>query len=92
MDSGLSDWNFRWPVPHPKSIEDPDELEEERRLFYVAVTRTRRELYLSYPLTRYTYQKGEVLLRPSLFLQELPEELFELWRVGEELPSQDPFA
>ncbi len=72
--------------PHPKSVEEPSELEEERRLFYVAVTRTKRELYLTYPLTRYSYQRGEVLMRPSAFIQELPEDLFELWRIGEELP------
>lgn len=70
--------------PHPKSYEDAAEMEEERRLFYVAVTRTKKELYLTYPLTRYSYQKGEVLMRPSQFVQELPEDLFELWRVGEE--------
>ncbi len=69
--------------PHPKSIQDPDALEEERRLFYVALTRTKRELYLTYPMTRYSYQRGEVMMRPSLFLQELPEDLCELWRVGE---------
>ena len=67
--------------PHPKAIGNPTALEEERRLFYVAVTRTKRELYLTYPLTRYSYQRGEILMRPSLFLQELPEDLFELWRV-----------
>ncbi|MBI3317557.1 MAG: ATP-dependent helicase [Candidatus Omnitrophica bacterium] len=76
---GLSDGQF----PHPKSIEDPTALEEERRLFYVAVTRTKRELYLTYPMTRSSYPRGEILMRPSLFLQELPEDLCELWRVGE---------
>jgi len=76
---GLSEGQF----PHPKSIEDSDELEEERRLFYVAVTRTKRELYLTYPLTRYSYERGEILMRPSIFLQELPEELCELWRISE---------
>lgn len=77
---GLADGQF----PHPKSLEDPLDLEEERRLFYVATTRTRRELYLTYPLTRHSYLRGEILMRPSLFIQELPESLFELWRVGEE--------
>ncbi|MBI3615974.1 MAG: ATP-dependent helicase [Candidatus Omnitrophica bacterium] len=71
-------------LPHPKSIQDPDALEEERRLFYVAITRTKRELYLTYPMTRYSYQRGEIMLRPSVFLQELPEDLCELWRVGEQ--------
>ena len=81
---GLSDGQF----PHPKSIEDSDELEEERRLFYVAVTRTKRELYLTYPLTRYSYERGEILMRPSLFLQELPEDLCELWRISEDIPQE----
>ncbi|MCM8811829.1 MAG: ATP-dependent helicase [Candidatus Omnitrophica bacterium] len=69
-------------MPHAKAIEDTNALEEERRLFYVAVTRTKSQLYLTYPLTRYTYQRGEVLMRPSSFIQELPEELYELWRVS----------
>ncbi|PIQ82026.1 MAG: hypothetical protein COV76_05680 [Candidatus Omnitrophica bacterium CG11_big_fil_rev_8_21_14_0_20_64_10] len=77
---GLAEGQF----PHAKSVEEERELEEERRLFYVAVTRTQSELYLTYPLTRTTYQRGEVLQRPSTFLQELPEDVFELWRVGEE--------
>ncbi len=83
---GLSEGQF----PHPKSLDDPAALEEERRLFYVAVTRTKRELYLTYPLTRYSYQRGEVLMRPSLFIEELPEDLFELWRVGDELSAAEP--
>ena len=77
---GLTEGQF----PHPKAIQEPKELEEERRLFYVAVTRTKKELYLTYPLTRYSYEKGQVLMRPSQFIQELPEDHFELWRVGED--------
>ena len=75
--------------PHPKAIQEPAELEEERRLFYVAVTRTKKELYLTYPLTRTSYEKGQVLMRPSQFIQELPEDHFELWRVGENRPSSE---
>lgn len=74
---GLSDGQF----PHPKSLDDLTALEEERRLFYVAVTRAKDELYLTYPMTRYTSQTGEVLLRPSLFLQELPDTLLDHWSV-----------
>lgn len=75
---GMSDGQF----PHPKSIEDPSALEEERRLFYVAVTRAKDEVYLTYPLTRYSAQTGEILMRPSLFLQELPDGTYERWRVA----------
>jgi len=74
---GLTEGQF----PHPKSVEDPWLLEEERRLFYVAVTRTKKELYLTYPLMRYSYDGGAVLLRPSLFLEELDDELIEEWQV-----------
>src|SRR3989338_6715641 len=82
---GLSDGQF----PHPKSLEDPTALEEERRLFYVAVTRAKDELYLTYPMTRYTSQTGEVLLRPSLFLQELPDTLTDHWSVQTVDPVYD---
>ena len=79
---GMSDGQF----PHPKSFEDPNALEEERRLFYVAVTRAKDTLYVTYPLTRYAPQTGEILMKPSLFLQELPESIWDRWlvRVGRE--------
>jgi DNA helicase-2/ATP-dependent DNA helicase PcrA len=76
--------------PHPKSYDDLVALEEERRLFYVAITRAKKDLYLTYPLTRYSYERGEVFMRPSQFVQELPEELFELWRIEEQFREQDP--
>ncbi len=62
--------------------EDQRGLEEERRLFYVAVTRARDELYLTYPLLWHGSFTGEVLQRPSRFLDEIPSELMEEWRVG----------
>ena len=60
-----------------------EEMEEERRLFYVAVTRAKDELYLSYPLI-YSGYDGEVLMKTSRFLEELPDELFERWEIEEE--------
>jgi len=64
--------------------EDEDEggLEEERRLFYVAVTRAKDELYLTYPMLWPGAHNGEVLQRPSRFLKDFPKELVEEWRVG----------
>ena len=82
---GLTEGQF----PHPKSFQEEAEMEEERRLFYVAVTRAKSELYLTYPLTRASYDKGQVLMRPSQFIQELPEDLFELWRVGDGQPFSE---
>jgi DNA helicase II / ATP-dependent DNA helicase PcrA len=75
----LSDGMF----PNNRVLDEDTEagLEEERRLFYVTVTRAKDELYLSYPVLNYQARDGEVLQRPSRFLQELPSELMEAWNV-----------
>ncbi|MCK5761145.1 MAG: ATP-binding domain-containing protein, partial [Candidatus Delongbacteria bacterium] len=61
-------------LPHKKSLEE-NNVEEERRLCYVGVTRAKRKLYLSSSSTRMQYGK-EVKSKPSRFLKEIPEELF----------------
>ncbi len=68
----LNEYDF----PHPKSLEE-DNLEEERRLFYVAITRTKYRLYLLYFQRRYSFQQGFTISRPSLFLTELPPQILE---------------
>ena len=65
--------------PHDNSTQERDGLEEERRLMYVAVTRARKRLYLSHAQTRMLHGQTRYCL-PSLFLEELPEEL--LRKVG----------
>jgi len=66
--------------PTSRSLDDPDSLEEERRLLYVAMTRARNELYLSYPLIRANYGGGgDSMQRPSRFLHEIPTEQVEEW-------------
>src|SRR5256886_8471992 len=64
-------------VPSNRSLDTRDALEEERRLFYVAITRARDELYLAYPQMRLSGGYGDVFQRPSRFLQEIPNELVE---------------
>ncbi len=68
--------------PAARAIENPEGEEEERRLFYVAITRARDELYLTYPMIRVTRgswtQQDQ---QPSRFLNELPEELLERWQI-----------
>jgi len=62
--------------PLSRSQEDPEELAEERRLFYVGITRAMRKVYLSYATQRRRF--GETMYSmPSRFLQEVPEELIE---------------
>jgi DNA helicase-2/ATP-dependent DNA helicase PcrA len=67
----LSDGKF----PNPRALEEKGGIEEERRLFYVAITRARKQLFLTYPITF----GGESLFmsQPSMFLQEIPDELLE---------------
>jgi DNA helicase-2/ATP-dependent DNA helicase PcrA len=66
--------------PSSRSIESPDGEEEERRLFYVAVTRAKNELYLSYPLIRMMAgYSGDAMQQPSRFLKELPDDVVEEW-------------
>jgi DNA helicase II / ATP-dependent DNA helicase PcrA len=64
--------------PNGRALENPDQEEEERRLFYVAITRARDELYLTYPLIRITQGGGgDIMQRPSRFLGEIPPDLLD---------------
>lgn len=65
--------------PSGRSFEDAAATEEERRLFYVAVTRARDELYLCYPFLRFSQGQGMSVLEKSRFLHEVPSDLVEEW-------------
>ena len=56
--------------PHSRSLEDPDDVEEERRLFYVAATRARQQLTCLHAVLRESYEGGYRANDPSRFLQE----------------------
>ena len=73
---GLAEGQF----PHRKVYERPKEMEEERRLFYVAATRAQEKLFLLYPIASHGFSDSGFLNRPSSFLQELPEETYQLWK------------
>jgi len=73
--------------PHARSFEDPDGLEEERRLFYVALTRARNELFLTHSRMRFrTGMPGPQ--SPSRFLTEIPGDLLLGESFAEALPEQ----
>jgi DNA helicase-2/ATP-dependent DNA helicase PcrA len=74
-------WLTDGMFPSSRSLDTREALEEERRLFYVAVTRARDELYLSYPHMRLNAGYGDVFQRPSRFLKEIPNTLVEDWNV-----------
>src|SRR5437667_2133641 len=78
MITGLEDGLF----PHSRSIMEAPQLEEERRLFYVGMTRAEHKLYLtSTRFRRYFGNMDQQISEPSRFLSEIPEELIE--EVGE---------
>jgi DNA helicase II / ATP-dependent DNA helicase PcrA len=58
-------------MPLARSLKEPEGEEEERRLFYVAVTRAKDQLYICYPLIDYSRSMDNMLLRPSRFIREL---------------------
>lgn len=70
---GFCEYSF----PHPKAQISAAAIEEERRLFYVATTRTKSILHITYPQTKYTFKNGLVIARPSMFLYELPPHVYE---------------
>ena len=65
-------------MPHRMSTGEPGGLAEERRLFYVGITRAKKRLYLSLAMTRSSFGDTSVAM-PSRYLQEIPPELIE-WR------------
>lgn len=69
---GLTDGRF----PSSKSLKSEEDEEEERRLFYVGVTRARESLYLCYPVSFDEWQ-AQGFSRPSRFLREVPLDCFE---------------
>jgi DNA helicase-2/ATP-dependent DNA helicase PcrA len=62
--------------PHSRSMDDPEQMEEERRLCYVGVTRAKERLYLLYTFSRTLYGETEVR-EPSRFLADVPPQLVE---------------
>jgi DNA helicase-2/ATP-dependent DNA helicase PcrA len=77
----LADGRF----PSAQALKDRDGEEEERRLFYVACTRAKDELYLTYPVVAAPRDRERVVMKASRFLEELPAEppLCERWQLDE---------
>lgn len=70
--------------PSSKSAENLEQLEEERRLMYVASTRAKNNLFITYPMNLYDREAGTTLSKPSRFISEITPDLAEGWLLEEE--------
>ena len=77
-------WVVDGKFPSVFSFNSDEELEEERRLMYVAVTRAKRHLFLTYPINVYDKSSGMLLSKPSRFLDHVSPRLFETLALVEE--------
>ena len=77
-------WAADGRFPAPRSLREAEGEEEERRLWYVSLTRARDQLYITYPLMSTDYNRQTVVQRPSRFVTEVPPELYEIWQLEEE--------
>ena len=77
-------WIVDGKFPSVYSFSKDEGLEEERRLFYVAVTRAKRYLYLIYPINVFDKSSGMILSKPSRFLDHVSPRLFETLALVEE--------
>jgi DNA helicase II / ATP-dependent DNA helicase PcrA len=82
-------WAAEGKFPSPRSLREIDSEEEERRLWYVSLTRAKDELYITYPLIMTDYNRQTVLQKPSRFITECPPAMFEIWNLEEEAPKFD---
>ena len=70
--------------PSSRSVEKVETLEEERRLMYVASTRAKQNLFITYPMNLFDREAGTTLSKPSRFISEIDSELAEGWLLEEE--------
>ena len=67
-----------------RELPSEEEMDEELRLMYVATTRAKNNLYITYPVDMYDYSMNMVLSKPSRFLNGISDEILEVWDITEE--------
>jgi DNA helicase-2/ATP-dependent DNA helicase PcrA len=82
-------WALDGKFPSLYAMTADEDIEEERRLFYVAVTRAKRNLYVSYPVNVFDRTSGMVLSKPSRFIEEVRPDCLESWSLFDENDFRD---
>jgi DNA helicase-2/ATP-dependent DNA helicase PcrA len=82
-------WALDGKFPSLYSMTADEDLEEERRLFYVAITRAKQNLYVSYPVNVYDRTSGMILSKPSRFIEEVRPDCLESWSLLDEDDFRD---
>ncbi len=75
-------------IPSSYAVKDSDNIDEELRLFYVALTRAKDNLFVSYPTVQARAGAGAYFTDPSRFIKDFPEEILEQWVLVEEDSSE----
>lgn len=74
-------------LPSAYALKDADELDEELRLLYVALTRARSELFISYPVIQHRRFSGDYFADPSRFIVDVPESILEPLQLVRDAPA-----
>ncbi len=77
-------WALEGRFPSARSLDSLDSVEEERRLFYVACTRAKDILCITYPMNIFDRESGSILSRPSRFLQAIDDKFTDKYIISEE--------
>jgi DNA helicase II / ATP-dependent DNA helicase PcrA len=85
-------WAADGKFPSPRALRDAEGEEEERRLWYVSLTRAKDQLYITFPLVVTDFSHQTLIQRPSRFITEVAQEKYEIWELEEQTvfpPSED---
>ncbi|MCL5266525.1 MAG: ATP-dependent helicase [Bacteroidetes bacterium] len=74
-------WALDGKFPSMYATGDDEAIEEERRLMYVACTRAKENLYVTYPMNVYDRESGKIFTKPSRFIEVVPSEFYERWNL-----------